>query len=430
MDRFDVVVAGAGPAGLSAAAGLAGSGLRALVLEAEAAPGGLARSHAVDGFTFDHTGHLLHLKGAWARALVEDLLGANLAEHRRNAKIHWKGIWTDYPFQAHLPPPVAEECLAGLDAAAAAEPDRSNFGRWCETTFGPGITRHFMRPYNEKLWTVPLERLATDWVGYVPRPSAEDARAALKGRLEKEIGYNPRFLYPRAGGCGAFAAALAERARGAGEIACGERVVALDTAGRTLETSAGRRVAWRALVSSIPLPDLVAADAAATPEARAAAARLEWISVYNLNLGLARRTSAAHWAYFPGEEFVFYRVGFYHNFSPSMAPPEHSSLYVEVSHSAHRPLPADVDARVLDGLVRAGLLDSPDQVVARLAIPLRYGYAIPTPERPEAVREIRASIETRGVVPIGRYGRWEYTSMEEALAEGRSAAEKVRALLA
>ena len=31
------------------------------------------------------------------------------------------------------------------------------FATWIDSTLGPGIARHFMTPYNEKLWTVPLD---------------------------------------------------------------------------------------------------------------------------------------------------------------------------------------------------------------------------------------------------------------------------------
>jgi phytoene dehydrogenase-like protein len=53
-----VVVAGAGLAGLSCAAHLRGP---KFIFDRERRPGGTARSVSVGGFTFDFTGHLLHL---------------------------------------------------------------------------------------------------------------------------------------------------------------------------------------------------------------------------------------------------------------------------------------------------------------------------------------------------------------------------------
>jgi len=68
------------------------------------------------------------------------------------------------------------------------------------------------------------------------------------------------------------------------------------------------------------------------PRIREAGRRLRRVSVYNLNLGVARpRLSDKHWLYFPERRFVFYRVGFPHNFSPRLAPRGTSSMYIEVS---------------------------------------------------------------------------------------------------
>ena len=92
-----LVILGAGLAGLSTAYHF-GKGCQ--VFEAEDVPGGLLRTREVGGFSFDYTGHLLHLKDPYARGLVAGLMKGNLAEHRRRARIYSKGVMTDYPFQA------------------------------------------------------------------------------------------------------------------------------------------------------------------------------------------------------------------------------------------------------------------------------------------------------------------------------------------
>jgi protoporphyrinogen oxidase len=85
----------------------------------------------------------------------------------RRARIFSHGVLTRYPFQANLhglPPEVIKECLlgviearvAGAGAAAAAEPD--NFEDYCLRHFGAGISKHFMIPYNEKIWNIAAEQ--------------------------------------------------------------------------------------------------------------------------------------------------------------------------------------------------------------------------------------------------------------------------------
>jgi protoporphyrinogen oxidase len=170
--NVDVLILGGGLAGLSTAHHLGEAGVRSrLVVEAKPRVGGTAGSETHGGFTFDYTGHLLHLHDAYGQAFILDLLKENVAAHERRAWIYSRGVHTRYPFQANtrgLPRAVVADCVAGLletvhrPRALGPSPD---FLSWSRATFGDGITRHFMKPYNEKLWQTPLSRMTTEWQG-------------------------------------------------------------------------------------------------------------------------------------------------------------------------------------------------------------------------------------------------------------------------
>jgi len=66
-----IVILGGGLAGLATAHFL--GEIPNVVLEAEGIPGGLCRSRVIDGFVFDYTGHLLHLRDPRAEKLVDEL---------------------------------------------------------------------------------------------------------------------------------------------------------------------------------------------------------------------------------------------------------------------------------------------------------------------------------------------------------------------
>src|SRR2546428_13554606 len=103
---------------------------------------------------------------------------------------------------------------------------------------------------------------------------------------------------------------------------------------------------------TIPVPELARRCTDLPKAIRAAADGLRCVSVYNVNLGVAReKISDNHWIYFPEPEFPFYRVGFPTNFSPSLGPHGCSSLYVEVSHQPTRAVPeAALIQQIRDGL--------------------------------------------------------------------------------
>ncbi len=62
MAKKNIIILGAGLAGLSAAWHLQKRGIDCQVFEKESEVGGLCRSRQIDGFTFDCAGHLLHFK--------------------------------------------------------------------------------------------------------------------------------------------------------------------------------------------------------------------------------------------------------------------------------------------------------------------------------------------------------------------------------
>ena len=110
-----VLILGGGLAGLSTAYHLGDT--PHLVLEAEPTPGGLCRSREVDGFVFDYTGHLLHLRDERITALVDELLPDAFEVVERRARIRTRGVSLPFPFQGNLhglPREVVAQCLLGF----------------------------------------------------------------------------------------------------------------------------------------------------------------------------------------------------------------------------------------------------------------------------------------------------------------------------
>jgi protoporphyrinogen oxidase len=431
------VVIGAGLTGLSAAWHL---GKNTLVLEREETPGGLCRSVDVDGFTFDLTGHLLHLRRPEIRELVSGLLPEDAFNRiDRRAFIHSRGVFTPYPFQVNthgLPAEVIAECLTGFVEACKngdLTPERAqdlSFHDWTLSTFGAGVARHFMFPYNRKLWLTELSEMTCEWVSWaVPRPSVSDVIEGALGISRRAFGYNPSFLYPRRGGIGILPAALAARVP---RVRYGVEVVRIDAARRTVafrSRDGGRveEIPYTALVSTIPLPRLLAITTGLPPGITSIASRLRHVAVVNVNFGVARAPlTDMHWIYFPEPEFVFYRCGFPTSFTAEAAPPGCSSIYMEVSHRPDEPFDEDdLAARCRDGLVRCGILRADDRIVARKTFYISPAYVIYDRFRRDRLPAALAALASLGIHSAGRYGAWYYNSMEDSLAEGKETAAAI-----
>lgn len=432
--NVDVLILGGGLAGLSAAHHLGGRGVSSrLVVEAKERVGGTAGSVTRGGFTFDYTGHLLHLHDAYGQAFILDLLKGNLAAHERKAWIYSQGAYTRYPFQANtkgLPPAVVAECVAGFletvhrPRTLPAGPD---FLSWSRATFGEGITRRFMRPYNEKLWRTPLSELTTEWQGrFVPKPSASEVVYGALTEKNALFGYNASFRYPVRGGIQALPDALAERLE-PGVVRVESPVLAVDLREKVARVRGLGEVRYQRLVNTLPLNVFLDLATPLPEDVRLARKALRWNTVWNLNVGIDRPAPPdKHWIYYPEKRFPFYRVGYSSNFSAHLAPEGHSALYLE----ATRPGGARVDRDKLEesmirGLREAGLLRRSDEISAKIWMPVDVGYVVYDRARTPAVETIFRHLGSLGVESIGRYGGWKYSFMEETILDGKRCAERL-----
>ena len=94
-----VVVIGAGPAGLAAAYELTRHDHRPLVLEQGATPGGLARTESYRGFRFDMGGHRFFTKAAPVMRLWREILGDDFVRRPRLSRIYYRGKFFAYPLK-------------------------------------------------------------------------------------------------------------------------------------------------------------------------------------------------------------------------------------------------------------------------------------------------------------------------------------------
>jgi len=438
------LVIGAGPTGLSAAyhLGLAGE-TDVLLVERGKRVGGWCRSIEDGGFVFDYAGHIMFSNDPYVLELYALLLGENLHWQNREAWIWSKGVHTRYPFQGSLhglPPQVLEECLVGAiearfgaidgDAPAQVAPPPANFLEFIHRVWGAGIAKLFAVPYNEKLWAVPLDEIETSWLGgRVPLP---DLAQMIRGALvptPAPMGPNARFGYPLRGGFQALMDAFVPRLRC--ELSLETNVLHVSPRSRTVRLDDGRSVGFESLVSTMPLPQLVAACGDEAPEVvRAAAAGLRHVSVRCVNLGIGReKLSDKHWIYYP-EDTVFHRIFLQGNASPHNSPPGGFGLICEISYSEHKPLPCDGAAlveRVVEDCRRVGIVGADDPVLVANQIDMPYAYVVYDHARAANVATIRKWFAQFGVILAGRYSEWEYYNSDHAFIAGRRAGEQALA---
>jgi hypothetical protein len=82
-----------------------------------------------------------------------------------------------------------------------------------------------------------------------------------------------------------------------------------------------------------------------------------------------------------------------------------------------------VREQTLAALVSCGILRRDDEILAEKTIPIKHAYVIYDPFRRQHLPRIIQFLRANQIHPLGRYGLWEYTTMEEAILQGKEAAE-------
>jgi protoporphyrinogen oxidase len=165
-----VVIAGAGPAGLTAAVELVRRDRPVVVLEATDAVGGISQTVERDGWRFDIGGHRFFTKVKrvddwWHEILADD----EFLSRPRMSRISYQGKLFDYPLKPMnalrgLGVIEAIRCIASYLWVRVHPPkDQTTFEGWTAARFGWRLYRIFFKTYTEKLWGIPATEIQADW---------------------------------------------------------------------------------------------------------------------------------------------------------------------------------------------------------------------------------------------------------------------------
>jgi UDP-galactopyranose mutase len=271
--------------------------------------------------------------------------------------------------------------------------------------------------------------METSWLGgRVPMPDlAEMIEGALSPK-PKPMGPNARFGYPLRGGFQALMKGFLPYLKG--DVRLNSKVVRVSPSRHTVTLSDGAELAYEHLISTMPLPLLVSQIGDEAPaEIRAAAARLRYVSVRCVNIGVGRENlTDKHWIYYP-EDTVFHRIFVQGNASPHCNAPGGFGLTCEITYSPHKPLPCEGDdlvRRCIDDCIRVGLFNVDDPIWATSQVDMPHAYVVYDHGRARAVAHIREWLEERDIILAGRYSEWEYYNSDHAFIAGKRAAEAVR----
>ncbi len=437
----DVVIIGAGPAGLTAAYQLTKLGKRSTVLEADDMVGGISRTVERDGWRFDIGGHRFFTKvGAVEEFWHEVLPDEDFMLRPRKSRIYYQGKFYDYPLRAmnaltNLGVIEATRCvLSYLWARIHPPKDQSNFEGWVAARFGWRLYRHFFKTYTEKVWGHPGSEMGADWAAQrIKNLSLASAivNAVLPKRNQKDItSLIEEFQYPRLGP-GMMWERCTELVEAAGTK------VQLETAVTSIRHRDGQAVSViattadggtteypaSAVISTMPLGALVRAmDPAPPAEVLAAADGLS----YRDFLAIALVVPAAmvpwndNWIYIHDASVKTMRIQNFGSWSPFLVKDGRNVLGLEYTVLEGDESWTSSDEALIElgkeELGRLGLVD-PSAVEAGYVVRMPKAYPYYDFVYHQNVNTIRAwlAANVANVHPVGRNGMHRYNNADHSM---------------
>ena len=282
-----------------------------------------------------------------------------------------------------------------------------------------------MVPYNSKMWTVAPDRMAADWMGgFIPPVDLQRSIEGASSARDSRVGLNAEFFYPEVG-ISTLPEGIASRLHGS--IRYGTAATRIAAHEKSIHLGDRSVVSFDTVISTIPLPRAARITDGLSSAAMTAARSLIALDLVLVDIGVRRpRDGGVHWAYLPDADVLAYRINAVHNLTDRMSPPGHGLYIVEIAHSPHRPLPhGSITRRTIADLIRSNWLRSESDVTFVRERHLSCAYALPLIGSAERATSVRRSLEALDIHSIGRYGEWKYSNMEDALIDGRAAADRL-----
>jgi len=170
MKINEIVIIGAGPAGLTAAWEAEKHGVKTLILEGDKEVGGISRTVERNGWRFDIGGHRFFTKvdevyKVWDEILEKD----DFLLRPRMSRIYYKKKYFDYPLKAsnalfNLGIFEALRCVLSYVYVKINPPKKQdNFEDWVAARFGWRLYNIFFKTYTEKVWGIEANKIGADW---------------------------------------------------------------------------------------------------------------------------------------------------------------------------------------------------------------------------------------------------------------------------
>lgn len=428
LEYIDIMILGAGIAGLGAALRVRELGREAVIFEARERSGGLLDNFTIDGYRFDHAVHLSFATEPKVREIFD---ATPYYTHPADSLCFENDRWLKHPVQNNLYPLAAQEKV-DLLKSFLARPEQmahDDYEAWLRHQYGDAIAERYPLRYTRKYWDTPAQRLSTTWIGNrMRRAELDEIVFGMMSGETPNTYYTKEMRYPQQGGYKAFIQSLIDAAT----VRNSMRVTQVDPVRKVVTFNDDTEIGYGQLVSTLPLPLLIQfasrgsnsqSMAEQVPQqVQAAATTLEASSIDLISVGFNKAIIKDLWFYIYDEDIHASRA-----YSPSVKSPDNvptgcSSLQFEAYSRGRNSKwqPQDLLDNTRYALQKMGIAKDED-IAFMDHRRLVWGNVIFDSGMEQQREIVRAYLREVGIKSCGRFGEWDYFWSNQSMLSGYGA---------
>lgn len=405
-----------------------------ILIEKELILGGLSRSFYLNGIAYDVGPHIIFSKYPDILTLHHSLVPVN--KLRRANKILYKGRLIKYPFEndlAALTETERDYCLTEFLHNPYEDYPAENMQQFFLKTFGEGITRLYLQPYNEKIWKMDPSCLDTQMVSRIPKPPKADVIKSAQGIPTEGYLHQLYFTYPQAGGFQALINAYAKKISHKTKIFSNTVIQSITRENKewVVKTDHGTFQA-KILMNTIPLPALFQ-YINAPDDILKAVYKLKYNSLHIIAAQFKKDNMGDHLAFYvPDQDIIFHRVTKL-NFlgSAYCLPNGGTTLLLEITFRAQSYLSKlneqALKERILFDLEKLNLAEKKELIAIEVKT-FEYGYVIYDLPHRMNTDKVLNYLRAINIWCCGRFAEFEYMNTDQVVYRAKELTAKIKGM--
>lgn len=438
-NKKNVVILGAGPTGLAAAADLAEAGYKVVVLEKNSAIGGMAYSFQYKDFTLDYGPHKFYSQVKGIMPEYKETLKDECLTREKTNSLYMLGTYFRFPpnpiqLITGISPLILIKCgtsyISALIKKTVSKKKNISYEDYFLQGFGKGAYDLLFRDFCWKVWGDPKiisEELARR---RIPIPDVFSFIKNTLSNAKNKPDISAKYFYYPKKGFGEYCDILSEKIRkNKGEIHLNTVPVRIDTKENRVTSVTYQNQARKeqiieevsVLISTIHLKDFVALFNPSTPtEVKAGAEKLKYRALRICYVFLNKeRAIPENWYFFPEPGICFNRVSEPKSFSPFICPENKTALIAEITCDIDTPFytmsDEQLQQRVVNDLEKVGIIKK-EEVVDFFSKKLARVYPVYAIGFREALKPIMKCVNNfENVYTIGRQGLFNYNNTDHCI---------------